>query len=195
MESLTRPGKGDKTLLVDAEETPYSTSNIQDKPEPKEEGRISTYLKCFALQRSFATLTNTDTKAGQVTCLNGIRVLSINWVVLGHLYVFSAGFSTDPTYIAVLLKRRGFLTITNALPSVDSFFTLSGFLVAYLLLKQLSKRGGLSAGQWSIFYIHRYIRLTVPYAVVILVEVSPPWPRMYILSVLGMQFISSSFKI
>lgn len=46
-------------------------------------------------------------------------------------------------------------TLLNALPSVDTFFFLSGTLVAYLSFIQLEKK------QFNIimFYVHRYIRL------------------------------------
>ena len=65
------------------------------------------------------------------------------------------------------------MAIFNGYPSVDSFFTLSGFLVAYLLLKQLAKsKGNLSPANWVAYYVHRYVRLTPPYLLVILVEVS-----------------------
>ena len=49
-------------------------------------------------------------------------------------------------------------TLLNALPSVDTFFFLSGTLVAYLSFIQLEKN------QFNLimFYVHRYIRL-VPY--------------------------------
>ena len=62
------------------------------------------------------------------------------------------------------------MLVYNGLPSVDSFFALSGFLVTYLLLKQLAKRGGLTPLQWIAFYVHRYVRLTVPYLVAMLIE-------------------------
>ncbi|XP_063691043.1 O-acyltransferase like protein-like [Bolinopsis microptera] len=179
-------------LLVDAEEHPHKDVDKQvPSTEVKEEtsnqrewlpgmlakeqyetsnqpewlpGRLA---KCFALQRTIETLFTTTTKPGQVLCLNGIRVLSINRVVLGHAY--SALFIGGYSYITELVKRRNFIVVYNVIPS-DSFFALSGFLVTYLLLKQLAKRGGLTPLQWIAFYVHRYVRLTVPYLVALLIE-------------------------
>ena len=138
---------------------------------PGQDSTLSKILKCFSLQTSFKALTNSSTKPGQILCLNGIRVLSINWVVLGHCYLVFVNLAADKSYIInTLMHRRNNPIIFNAYSSVDTFFTLSGFLVAYLLLKQLAK-GGTSAKHWFAYYFHRYVRLTPPYLLAILVEV------------------------
>ena len=134
------------------------------------ESPFSNAVKCFSLQRTFKSLTSTETKPGQVLCLNGIRVLSINWVILGHTFAFVQGKLSDQSYLLDLIKRQGFTLIANAYSSVDSFFCLSGFLVSYLLLKQLTKKGHLTLPQWIAFYFHRYVRLTAPYLMMILLE-------------------------
>jgi peptidoglycan/LPS O-acetylase OafA/YrhL len=45
-------------------------------------------------------------------------------------------------------------TLLNSLPSVDTFFFLSGTLVAYLTFIQLEK----NKFNLIMFYVHRYIR-------------------------------------
>ena len=49
--------------------------------------------------------------------------------------------------------------ILNGFPSVDSFFLISGVLMAYLTLKELDK----TCGRVSIplFYVHRYLRYVI----------------------------------
>ena len=63
--------------------------------------------------------------------------------------------------------RFTFLAISNAFVSVDSFFLLSGFLVGYLTLKKLGKKG-IGYRDVLMMYLHRYIRLTPTLALVIL---------------------------
>lgn len=48
--------------------------------------------------------------------------------------------------------------VANGFPSVDSFFLLSGCLLAYLTLKELDKVKGGGIAFWITFYIHRYLR-------------------------------------
>ena len=185
---LTRSRKEDKAVLVDCEENIYDEITSETPPEnghpnkpnsPTEpqltESLFTRVFNCFALQRSFAVLTSTETKPGQILCLNGIRVLSINWIVLGHIYLVFSRLIGDKSYLGTIINRRNMPIILNAFPSVDTFFAMSGFLVAYLLLKQLARSGGpinMGVSKWVAFYVHRYVRLTAPYLMVILVEVS-----------------------
>ena len=95
--SILEQGKDDTTVLIDAEENPYEdvdkqvpSTEVREKYKTSNQpewlpGRLA---KCFALQRTMETLFSTTTKPGHVLCLNGIRVLSINWVVLGHAYAY-----------------------------------------------------------------------------------------------------------
>ena len=51
--------------------------------------------------------------------------------------------------------------------SVDTFFLIGSILLSYLTLKELDKNGG-GPKMWMMFYVHRYLRLTGVYLVVIL---------------------------
>ena len=177
--SSTEREREDTSVLVQAEEDPCKDvdkgrqSSKDPVPRVAKFSIVGQFIKCFALQKTMKSLFSSTTKPGQVLCLNGIRVLSINWVVLGHAYAFSTSFISGITYTAELMKRRNFMLVLNALPSVDSFFTLSGFLVTYLLLKQLAKRDRLQSQWgtfWTGFYVHRYLRLTMPYLIAMLIE-------------------------
>jgi peptidoglycan/LPS O-acetylase OafA/YrhL len=56
-------------------------------------------------------------------------------------------------------------SIGNATVSVDTFFLMSGLLVSFLLLRELDRnKGKFNVG---LFYLHRYLRLTPVYAVIL----------------------------
>lgn len=46
------------------------------------------FLLCFSLIKNTKTLFDTAVPPGAITCINGIRTLSITWVIQGHVLVF-----------------------------------------------------------------------------------------------------------
>ena len=65
--------------------------------------------------------------------------------------------------------------IVNAYPSVDTFFVMSGALTTYIFLKELTKAGNDALKHivaFVLYYIHRYIRITIPYFLVMGVIIS-----------------------
>lgn len=47
------------------------------------------FFLCFSLIKNSKTLFDTTVPAGAITCLNGIRTISIMWVVMGHFVIFT----------------------------------------------------------------------------------------------------------
>jgi hypothetical protein len=99
--------------------------------------------------------------------LNGVRVLSIFWVALGHSFSFSF-VSPVHNYLTVLDMMKGSTAgiIAGGVYAVDTFFFLSGFLTCYLLtLKAYKTKGRIN---WLLVYFHRYYRLVFPVLFVML---------------------------
>ncbi|XP_066977840.1 nose resistant to fluoxetine protein 6-like isoform X2 [Macrobrachium rosenbergii] len=102
---------------------------------------------------------NTENSPETITCLHGIRVLSMTWVVWAHqqtgTFIYTSNFYT------MFDKMRGLLyqTALNGFPSVDTFFFMSGFLMAYSVMREYmrSKRFNI-----VLFYFHRVLRLVPP---------------------------------
>lgn len=60
------------------------------------------------------------------------------------------------TMLGTILTEMGAQMVVNATFSVDTFFYLSGFLVAYIGMKELLRREGKM--NVLLMYISRYIR-------------------------------------
>lgn len=111
----------------------FESTDAPTKPQP------DTWLQlvdCFALQSTVGALLAAD-RAGPLAALNGVRVLSMSLVILGHTLFFglTPGYINMQFYPAALADPA-WQVIPSAEFAVDTFFALSGFLAAYLLLKK-----------------------------------------------------------
>jgi len=76
---------------------------------------------------------------GSLNALNGLRVMSMFWIILGHTGVFMVNTGIDNIEYAVehVAGRWGFQFIPAGEFAVDSFFYLSAFLTTYFTLQTL----------------------------------------------------------
>ena len=122
------------------------------------------FITAFSLFKNVPMILSTKQPSTAITSLNGIRVISMFWVILGHTQLWPVEFQLikNPTHIYTVIKRFSFQVLINGTFSVDSFFFLSGALVAYLTLREMEKRRG--RFPFLTYYLHRYLRLTMVYA-------------------------------
>ncbi|KAG0710143.1 Nose resistant to fluoxetine protein 6 [Chionoecetes opilio] len=122
------------------------------------------YLLVFSAYTNLSKMLqiNPDPSPDTITCLNGMRVLSMTWVLYSHQQ--GTTFFNTANLLNIPKRADGFLaqTISNGFPSVDTFFFFSGLLVTFSVLR------GLARGKFSIvlFFFHRFIRLIPPIAIV-----------------------------
>ena len=136
------------------------------------------FLRAFDFGVNFKRLfTVDDSKRGAFRALDGLRVLSILWVILGHALaqLNAVGFS-NPTNVLPpygLTHEVGAQLFFSARLAVDTFLWLSGFLVTLGMLRRL----GLPAHdkalassmpvwyQWvPAFHLNRVLRILPLYA-------------------------------
>ena len=100
----------------------------------------------------------TPPKGDHLSCLDGIRFISISWVMLGHILSAEQDIFPLSNMISFFsfYDRFEFQAVINAFVSVDTFFLMSGCLVSYLMLKDLDKTKGRI--NFPLLYLHRYLR-------------------------------------
>ena len=163
------------------EQSPLLGRVRYNKEDPKQWKALD-FLIAFSLFKNVPMILATKQPPNAITSLNGIRVLSMFWVILCHTpyWVVLTELTTNPiVFITKVAPRFSFQAILNGFFAVDSFFFLSGVLVAYLTLREMERRKG-----WFPFityYLHRYLRLTMVYAFVLFfywtltVQMHTPW--------------------
>ncbi|CAG5133433.1 unnamed protein product [Candidula unifasciata] len=139
--------------------------------EPEQEIKSRTTGVWVNVLLSFSAYTNgkrllsTSQAPGSITVIQGMRFLTMAWIIIGHAY-FMLIYGRASNILqanASVIRYRIFDTITNMPLGVDSFFAISGFLVSYLNLKKVIESGWKFS--WRRYFIHRYWRLTPTYMV------------------------------
>ncbi|PVD22480.1 hypothetical protein C0Q70_18294 [Pomacea canaliculata] len=98
-------------------------------PKP---GFVSKFLIAFSIYTNGSKLLSTRQPPGSLTCIHGIRFLSMTWVVLGHSFMFPLSSAENAgRYLSAFIQRWTAQAITSATVSVDSFFALRTQTTAY----------------------------------------------------------------
>ena len=122
-------------------------------------------LKNFEMIFAFSLISNyrkliyvsKDVKNSHV--LNGVKVLSMLLICLAHSYVYVAAGPVKNLAYTVNRVRKNFIyrPVYSGIYSVDAFFFIAGFLLAYFCIKQLHSSSGKM--NWALFFIHRLLRI------------------------------------
>ncbi|CAK9821800.1 Nose resistant to fluoxetine protein 6 [Anthophora retusa] len=145
---------------------------------PKKEGKKGFWLTCLIAFNPIVNgskIISTDPAAREsLTCLHGLRVLSLGWVVMVHTYLQVYSIAENKTLRTVAERTFMFQTIGNATFSVDTFFFISGLLVTILFYRSAGNLKNDKDSYWKtcctkfiIMILYRFIRLTPAYLFVL----------------------------
>ncbi|XP_018372628.1 PREDICTED: LOW QUALITY PROTEIN: nose resistant to fluoxetine protein 6-like [Trachymyrmex cornetzi] len=139
-----------------------------------EKSRIGNVLMCFSVYTSTKILFNTKLDTEEIAVIHGIRFLSMVWIIIGHSLLFSWEYCDNKIWTMRFADIIPFQVMSNAPVSVDTFFFLSGFLLAYVYLKNKINKERIKLihykeklNEFFIIAINRYIRLTPAYIMII----------------------------
>lgn len=139
----------------------------------------NSWIESFSLSKN-AQLLLAKPRGDVLDCLDGIRTLSIFWVVFGHTFIFETQDLAFSNYTDLLgINHQGWLaslpaqTLTGAYFAVDTFFFLSGFLATFIMLKKFykvleQKKYYSYLKTIPFIYLNRFLRLTPTYFFVLL---------------------------
>ncbi|XP_017119535.1 nose resistant to fluoxetine protein 6 [Drosophila elegans] len=135
----------------------------------EDQKKLPALLKAFSARANSRSLfrITTEPNPNVIECLHGIRGMSLIWVCLGHDYVIGITSPNINMYDVYTWAKTPFMNIIyEGVFAVDSFFFISGMLVAMVALRSMERaKGKLNI---PLMYLHRYLRLTPILAVSIL---------------------------
>jgi len=140
-----------------------------------------TFLQAWSLPRNLASFSRKRPEDSEVSfaALDGLRVLSTLWVILGHTVIWpllSIGYDNS----GMILPPHGRLTelwfqiVPGGYFAVDTFFWLSGMLGAHSLHAKVQRSpsllspSGFCLRLYPMGVLTRWLRLTMVYAFVLL---------------------------
>ncbi|CAH1378595.1 unnamed protein product [Tenebrio molitor] len=113
-------------------------------------------------------LIKSTTNPEQMLCLNGMKAISMMWIVMAHEYVNGSwGAVANYLIISEFIQERANMFVVGATIAVDTFFVIGGLVTVYTFLKATDKGVKFNI---VLYYIHRYLRLTPAVAIVILIH-------------------------
>lgn len=153
-----------------ADETEDLLDTTANKKVNKKRSAHPSFLRSFF--RAFSPLKNVESlvekeAARSLTCLDGMRTISMLWIISGHIIELQdiTGFD-NPNAIVLYAQDFSAQFTQSANFAVDTFFFLSGLLTTYALLRRLRKTNKTSF-PIAMYIFLRYLRLTVLYGFVL----------------------------
>ncbi|KAJ8668282.1 hypothetical protein QAD02_009945 [Eretmocerus hayati] len=130
-------------------------------------GNYEFYQK-FSLATSAQAIISTKISENDLPVIHGIRALSTLWIVRFHEYYTPIfGVNMNLLDITKWLSSWRYVDILMSSFSVDTFFVLSGFLMTFTFFKKIQKEKNFNLLH---YYSHRYMRLTPPMAILVLIS-------------------------
>lgn len=136
------------------------------------EGKSKKWLKCFSLYSNVPKLfaLKSRSELDPLDTLHALRVLSILWILYGHVCQFRLTVNPLKNYYEVYdkMKEWRYAWVYGAEFAVDVFFWMSGLLMAFLFLQSLHVRQSLSLSEWCLLYLHRAYRILPGYMYILI---------------------------
>ncbi|ERL92433.1 hypothetical protein D910_09747 [Dendroctonus ponderosae] len=119
----------------------YQANNKQSEEKAKKKTRNQKFLLAFSARANFTEMSHMETSNPDLGVLNGLRTIAIFVIIIDHRFgTFTSSALINFNYVEQQFRAPFACVVFHGDLFVDSFFLLSGLLVAYGLLVQFDKR-------------------------------------------------------
>ncbi|XP_015175156.1 PREDICTED: nose resistant to fluoxetine protein 6 isoform X2 [Polistes dominula] len=151
--------------------------------ELKSQNFLCRVFQAFSVYSNSKIIFNYKTGENSLPIVHGLRFLTMGWIIMAHTPLYTKDYY-DNKPIGWRLSEGFFAQLlTNASTSVDTFFFLSGLLVAYTYLKNTIGKDKYKSynylntiKSYFLIILKRFLRLTPTYMIIIgLLEINSMW--------------------
>ncbi|XP_026315715.1 O-acyltransferase like protein-like [Hyposmocoma kahamanoa] len=129
---------------------------------------LSTICQSFSMYTNSRRLITYKPVRGALECIDGIRAISMAWIVIGHTFSGYPPLINNLDYFWWIMSFSS-MWVTTAHIGVDTFFVLSGLLVVYTTVGKISNMKLLK--NLHLFYLNRFLRMFPLLAATVLLQV------------------------
>lgn len=122
--------------------------------------QISTVLSSFSLIQNAKTLFNFSDERRDLKCVDGIRTLTMFWLVMYHTFrsvEYYTPAKTNPEKLQEWQQSFDYSFIHYAPLAVDTYLLLGGLLLSYKIMQDREKKREFN---YFSYFFHRFLRLT-----------------------------------
>jgi peptidoglycan/LPS O-acetylase OafA/YrhL len=140
-------------------------SRIAEDNDTNDDSNDNTFWSAFDIGQHLHRLVQIEHSIEETSCIDGLRVGSIFWIILGHVLAIQsssgAGYSNPSNFLpptGLTTTLIGQLLFSSRL-AVDTFLTISGYLVVHVLCKKTPLHvasSSLSVTSWWNNVVVRY---------------------------------------
>ncbi|XP_022256139.1 nose resistant to fluoxetine protein 6-like [Limulus polyphemus] len=122
-------------------------------------------IECFSAYGNTKLQLNSRTETYHLRVVDGIRVFTITWIILGETFKSMSSEKTNALRKIFDLREDFVFQMVIQFPfALDSLFFTSGMLITYLALRRLKDNNG----EFSLlrYYVHRYWKMTPTFLII-----------------------------
>ncbi|KAK9872845.1 hypothetical protein WA026_019632 [Henosepilachna vigintioctopunctata] len=128
-------------------------------------------LIAFSMYTNGKNLVKISKNQNQLLCINGIKAITMLWIILGHVY-YNFPISLAMNNLAAIsdwVENPANMIIMSGALSVDTFFVVGGLLHVYTSMRTPKSKLSQSLKQLPMSLLHRYLRLTPALSIMVLI--------------------------
>ncbi|XP_012234695.1 nose resistant to fluoxetine protein 6-like [Linepithema humile] len=168
-----------------------SETHVKNIPEQMEitvsslhqENKLGKILVCFSIYTNTKIILSAKLGGDSIPIIHGLRFMTMVWIVISHSVFYSSDYFDNRTWALRFGTGFPIQVLTNAIISVDTYLFQSGFLLAYLYLKNTPDKDNskpinyrAKLNEFFVCIIRRFIRLTPAYMMMIgILQLNSSW--------------------